>query len=217
MRLYYFTPERFGLEAIRDSRLKLARIDDLNDPFEFLGLDLDRDDRRELLKLKRQIGGQNGLICMSRFWRHPLLWGHYAEKHRGLCLGFDVSKEKCKKVKYRAERPTLSELGYETLGDLDEAGMLDLLYTKFDGWEYESEYRLFCRLEHRDPVSDFYFSSFSEELKLAQVIVGERSSVTRDRLADVLGDRASTVTSFKARAGFKRFEVVRNKSKKAWC
>jgi hypothetical protein len=37
MRLYHFIRERFGLEAIRDSRLKISRINELNDPFEFLG------------------------------------------------------------------------------------------------------------------------------------------------------------------------------------
>ena len=40
MRLHYFTTAQFGLEAIRDKRLKIARINELNDPFEFLGLAL---------------------------------------------------------------------------------------------------------------------------------------------------------------------------------
>lgn len=216
MRLYYFTTERFGLEAIRDSRLKLARINDLNDPFEFMGLNLNRADRRTLVKLKNDMSDLFGIICMSGVWNHPLLWGHYAEKHRGLCLGFDVAEKMCEEVKYRTERPTLKDLDYDTLGDLNETAMFDLLYTKFDAWKYETEYRLFGSLEVRDPVNDLYFYPFSEDLKLAHVIVGERSSITRDRLASVLGERAGTVTSFKARAGFKRFEVVENKSKKAW-
>jgi hypothetical protein len=216
MRLYYFTTERFGLEAIRDSRLKLARINDLNDPFEFMGLNLNRGNRRTLVKLKKDMSDRFGIICMSRVWSHPLLWGHYAEKHRGLCLGFDVAEEICEEVKYRTERPTLKDLDYDTLGDLDETAMFDVVYTKFDAWEYETEYRIYCRLKDKDPVNDLYFVSFSEDLKLAHVIVGERCSVTRDRLASVLGERAGTVTSFKARAGFKRFEVVENKLKNAW-
>lgn len=35
LRLYYFTTERYALEAIRDQRLKIARLNELNDPFEF--------------------------------------------------------------------------------------------------------------------------------------------------------------------------------------
>ena len=92
MRLHYFTTERFGLEAIRDRRLKVARLDELNDPFEFLGLKLNQNDRKKLSKWKNNLGNQIGLICMSEVWDHPLLWGHYANKHQGLCLGFDVPR-----------------------------------------------------------------------------------------------------------------------------
>lgn len=217
MRLYYFTTERFGLEAIRDSRLKIARINELNDPFEFLGLALNRDGRKVLREWKNQMADRYGLICMSRDWWHPLLWGHYAEKHRGLCLGFDVAENGMfREVKYHVERPTLSEFRRNKLADLNESDMNKLLFMKFRAWEYESEYRAFCELKEKDPVSGLYFLPFSENLKLAQVIVGERSSVTRDRLAGVLGGRAATVTSFKARAGFQRFEVVENRLRKAW-
>lgn len=216
MRLYYFTTERYGLEAIRDSRLKIARINELNDPFEFLGLSLLRQDRRKLMRMKNQMADQFGLVCMSRSWKHPLLWGHYADKHRGLCLGFDVSNGLCKKVKYRPNRPTLKEFGYGCLDELDEPAMLDLLYTKFDAWAYESEYRIFCGLEERDQVHGHYFLPFSEGLKLARVSVGARSSVTRQQLADKLGKRFKSVSAFKVRAGFTEFEVVRNKLEKAW-
>jgi hypothetical protein len=36
MRVYHFTKAVHGLEAIRRRRLKIARISELNDPFEFL-------------------------------------------------------------------------------------------------------------------------------------------------------------------------------------
>ncbi len=217
MRLYYFTTERFGLEAVRDNRLKIARVNELNDPFEFMGLELKQEDRKVLREWKQQFADRFGLICMSRGWQHPLLWGHYAEKHRGLCLGFDVAENGMfREVKYHAERPTLSEIGCNSMNDINDSDMDSLLFMKFRDWEYESEYRAFCELKEKDPVSDLYFLPFSENLKLAQVIVGARSSVTRGRLADVLRGRATTVTSFKARAGFRKFEVVENKLKEAW-
>lgn len=155
-----------------------------------------------------------GLICMSRDWRHPLLWGHYADKHRGLCLGFDVAKNQFfRQVTYHRERPTLKEIGRNRLADLNESDMQKLLSMKFSAWKYESEHRAFCELKEKDRVNGHYFLPFSENLKLAQVIIGERSSVTSDRLASVLEERVGSVTSFKARAGFQRFEVVKNRSK----
>lgn len=217
MRLYYFTTERYGLEALRDNRLKIARINELNDPFEFLGLRLDRADRKIMGNWKKQIAEHYGLLCMSRDWTHPLLWGHYASKHQGLCLGFEVPDHGAfKEVTYHAKRPTLQAIGCNHLHDLDEGDMNSLLFKKFDGWAYESEYRAFLRLDEKDPASDLYFAPFSDNLKLVQVIVGQHSSVTRERLAGVLGERSATVTAFKARAGFTRFEVVENQSQKAW-
>lgn len=217
MRLYYFTTERFGLEALRDKRLKLARIDDLNDPFEFLGLALSRPDRKVLNGFKRTMAERYGLICLSQDWKHPLLWGHYADKHRGVALGFDAEKSAgFIPVEYHPERLTLQEFGLNSLSDISEQEMMRLLTMKFSAWSYETEYRVFCRLEHCDPVTDLHFVPFEPVLKIAEVIVGERSSVTRSRLARVLGKHNDTVISFKARAGFKRFEVVENKRQRAW-
>jgi len=38
MRLYHFLNAEYGLLDIRHRRLKIARINELNDPFEFLGV-----------------------------------------------------------------------------------------------------------------------------------------------------------------------------------
>lgn len=217
MLLYHFTSSRFGLEAIRDKRLKIARIAELNDPFEFLGLALERNERRELNNFKRSMSDRYGMICLSSDWRHPLLWGHYGDKHQGIALGFEVASDGMfEPVTYHTARLTLAEFGLRSLSDMTEKHMRKLLFMKFDAWLYESEYRAFFRLEDKDPVSDLYFASFNPNLNLRQVIVGTRSDVTRARLADVLGDQAKTVETFKARPGFKAFEVVENKRQSAW-
>ena len=217
MRLYYFTTERFGLEAIRDGRLKLARINELNDPFEFLSLALSREDRRILRGFKQTMADQYGLICLSRDWQHPLLWGHYADKHRGVALGFDVNEDSgFMPVEYLPERLTLRQFGLNALSEFTEEKMMKLLTMKFVAWSYEAEYRAFCRLKKKDPVSDLYFIDFHTSFRLSEVIVGERSPITRSRLDNVLGYRKRKVKSFKARAAFKKFVVVENKLKRAW-
>jgi hypothetical protein len=217
MQLYYFTSERYGLEAIRDSRIKIARINELNDPFEFLGLKLDRVGRRIMRDTKDAMSESTGMISMSTHWHHPLLWGHYADKHKGICLGFEVPETDIFKiVVYHKNRLTMPEIGISTLYDMNEEAMQHLLYKKFDAWAYESEYRAFCKLEDPDPVSDLYFLPFSENLALTQVILGERSKVTRARLDKVLGSSAGKVEKFKSRAGFTKFEVVKNRRRAAW-
>ncbi len=215
--LYHFISERFGLEAIRNRRLKISLIQELNDPFEFLGLALEKAERRVLRDFKNKFADRFGLICMSSSWRNPLLWGHYADKHKGLCLGFDVPDEETFiEVTYKEKRPTLQEFGCAHLRQFQEHHMLRLLTMKFDAWKYESEYRAFCDLKDKDPVSGHFFTSFSQNMNLRRVIVGERSTVTRNQLVDDLGDLRDSVVAFKARPGFQQFEVVENMRKEAW-
>jgi hypothetical protein len=209
MRAYYFTSAVHGLAAMRDRRLKVARIHELNDPFEFLGVELsDREFRKVLTATKRQLSERNGLLCFSKSWRHPMLWAHYADKHRGVCLGFDVNAEKLEHVSYvnsRFPRPD---------NPRSEAFVHKLLYTKFAHWSYEDEYRLYVSLN--DQENGLYFVPFSDELTLRQVIVGSESPLTRTDVSGALGALASTVEQFKARPAFKSFKIVRQKSERLW-
>ena len=101
MRVYHFLNVDHGLDNLRHRRLRISRIIELNDPFEFLGVDLsDRTFRQAFWETKRQLSKTNGLLCFSKTWRNPVLWEHYADKHRGLCLGFDVPKALLEKIKY---------------------------------------------------------------------------------------------------------------------
>lgn len=140
MRLYHFTTQTYGLTALQHRRLKIARIDRLNDPFEFLGWNLqDPETRAKLRKWKQERNTEIGILCFSRKWSNPLLWGHYADKHQGMALGFDVPEgEMYSAVKYRKTRlPIPSGRAFA------EADLEDLLLTKFTAWRYETEYRCF--------------------------------------------------------------------------
>ena len=180
MMVYHYISAHYGLEGIRKRRLKIARIMELNDPFEFLGVNLkDRTFRKVMKETKQELSKTKGILCFSKTWRNPVLWGHYADKHRGLCLGFEVDNELAGKVDYvDARRPVPTEL--------NEEFMKKTLFTKFKHWEYEQEYRVYVRLEEEE--SGMCFSDFSNELQLRKVIVGEQSAVPRAEIADALGD-----------------------------
>jgi len=101
MRVFHFLSHEFGLKDIRERRLKIARIMELNDPFEFLGVELsDPALRRGLQVDKSRLSQDNGLLCFTKSWHNPVLWSHYADKHRGLCLGFDMPDEYLCQVSY---------------------------------------------------------------------------------------------------------------------
>jgi len=77
VRVYKFLEEKWALDDIREHRIKISEIHDLNDPYELLPYDLsDADRRRELLCARDQIN-KRGVLCFSRRWSSPLLWAHY--------------------------------------------------------------------------------------------------------------------------------------------
>jgi hypothetical protein len=110
MIVYRFLSESRALEALRDRRLKLSLINELNDPFEFMAIDVgDKRVRRSFAKVKAIQSRTTGLLCFSTKWSNPLLWSHYADRHRGICLGFDVARELVQPVDYAKERIVTEE------------------------------------------------------------------------------------------------------------
>jgi len=92
---------------------------------------------------------ERGVCCFSTVFNSALLWSHYGDEHRGICIGYDLK---------RIPRPTLHQVVYG--GDrtiwtsaLDaaflqkdlraiEAVDRDVLLRKAPGWRYEREWRL---------------------------------------------------------------------------
>lgn len=210
MRVYHFTGPIYGLQNIKSRRLKIARLEELNDLFEFAGYDLsDRNKRQAVLHTKAQLNQQYGLICFSKNWQDPVQWGHYAQKHEGVCLGFDVPDGLLAQVNYVQSRPPCPNADIAT-----QATMATLLNTKFAHWSYEDEYRIWTDLNEEE--NGLYFACFSEQIALKQVMVGARSAISRAQLAEALGNLAGGVEVFRVRPAFRTFRIVRCKNEKLW-
>lgn len=210
MRVYHFRSKEFGLRSIRERRLKIARITELNDPFEFLGINLrDRNLRFVINSTKEELSKTKGLICFSKYWKNPILWSHYADRHRGICLGFDISDDILEKVRYVGKR-------IHSNGAIDFSLIKKLLATKFKHWSYEQEYRAYIDLDPENQENGLYFMKFSDKMALKSVIVGHSSDITRDEVKEALGDLSEKVEALKARAAFTKFEVIANENESRW-
>ena len=67
------------------------------------------------------------------------MWAHYGDKHRGICLEFDVWQPNLSsaiRVQYRETYPTFP---------LDDGTDISPFYTKSAEWAYEEEYRLIAQ------------------------------------------------------------------------
>jgi len=202
-RAYHFLSFQYALDDLRQKRLKISRLDDLNDPFELWAIaQPDVRVRRALRETKKQMAQTCGLLCFSLDWHNPVLWSHYAERHRGIALGFDIDEPILKPVEYRKTRPILKTV--------DQRAADWLLFTKYHDWSYEHEARIFTALNDRDPDSDLYFAAFNEQLVLREVIVGPACTASLRDLQEAAGP-TSGVRFTKTRLAFKTFRVVANR------
>lgn len=210
MRGYYFTPSIFALSNIALRRIKISRIHDLNDPFELLAANLaDKSMRKQFKEIKDDVNSKSGLICFSLNWKNPLLWGHYAEKHTGIALGFDITDEFLLPVDY-AEKPIKVNFDLQT-GKPNQNDLLSLMRTKFKDWKYENEVRLFVELDENRKESGIYFEPFTNGIKLKEVILGPKCELSIDSIRELVKNFKPKVNVIKSRIAFTKFEVLENK------
>jgi hypothetical protein len=215
MRAYRFLDAEYGLDSVKKRRLKQSRISELNDPFELTPYDLtDPVFRMAFLKTRDDLNQEKGLLCFSADWRNPLLWAHYSDKQKGLCLGFEIPEQKgdpendeSERVRY-IEKPETFPSNFESRSDLERFLLVrKILFTKFNDWHYEQEIRVWAPLQNKE--GDLYFLEFDEKLQLKEVIAGQRCTLSREEVIEALGSLAGEVTVNKARAAYDKFEMVR--------
>jgi hypothetical protein len=126
-----------------------------------------------------------GILCLAPKWNNMLLWAHYANMHRGLCVGFHSSADifpLAQKVRYSEELPLI-----QRPADDPETVIMKALYTKAKCWEYEEEWRI---LKH----------TFSEREQAQMIerclVAGAPEDVVRARCAQ----RGPGIYSFDKRA-----------------
>ena len=208
MRLYHFLPAKHALFDISKRRIKVAELDDLNDPFELFSVRLPSPAHRTVWRgFVRDVARSFGVICFSKSWKNPLLWSHYADKHKGICLGFDVAHKYVEPVRYRCTRLPIDIRLNLPMGGLGQDEMREIFYTKFSGWRYEKELRVGTRLSSKE--TGRYFREFRGALRLREVIVGVRCKVPRHIIEKAVG--RLTVRLIRARLAFNTFNVVVDK------
>lgn len=203
MRVYHLLPRKWALCDLKHLRLKVATFDNLNDPFELRGVALEnRADRLRFNRWRKRTASRLGLLCFSKSWRNPVLWSHYADEHKGICLGFDVPESFLYEVKYVSER-----LQFEQLVP-DEVQLQQLLRTKFKDWEYEAEYRRIVRLHKTSEADNLHSRQFDSDLELREVVLGARCKVEKEHLEQLFGEGFSRIELVQARPAFQTFNVV---------
>lgn len=153
-----------------------------------------------------------GLLSFSCSWQNPLLWSHYCENHKGICLGFDVpDDDKILDVDYVKKRPEKLR-NKSTLFSKDKITInvlaADVFRYKMAEWAYENECRMIEELPKRDLVTGLYFCKFKDiELNLKEVIIGAFCKTSIDEIKSVL-PKNSDVEIIKVGLNLREYQVV---------
>jgi len=210
MRLFHYLSATHALSSLRDQRLKIARISELNDPFEMLCADMrDTKARRALREVKDRISAKCGYLCFSRDWTNLLMWSHYADKHRGAVLEVEIAEDSAMPVDYQKSRVQWDARKIMASGGFTGKHVDVLATTKSMHWEYEKEVRVAAALEEdtRDDAGRYFCS-----VDIKGIVLGEFSDLSLEQIRNTLrpGHR---ITVTRARLAFKTFSIVRRKDK----
>jgi Protein of unknown function (DUF2971) len=86
-----------------------------------------------------------GILCLAEACDDILMWGHYSNSHRGVCIGFQRNPSTllgrgARPVNYRSEYPRLSFADFDPAANPHSVDQLWL--TKAAAWNYEREWRV---------------------------------------------------------------------------
>lgn len=92
--------------------------------------------------------GDIGILSLSQKWNSMLMWSHYANNHRGICLEFEFDDNHCEeleKVDYDSPRGISAKDLYRwrVNSDIEAAQRVrhSFIFTKSSDWGYEAEWR----------------------------------------------------------------------------
>jgi len=98
----------------------------------------------DMYEFAKESIGRMGICCFCEVNDHILMWSHYADAHRGICLEFsNLDKNDFRQVTYVSSMPAYNILTLvRPRVEKDEEAHKLLLY-KWEHWGYEKEWRMF--------------------------------------------------------------------------
>ena len=201
LQLYRYLPDDAAIKTIESSYIRVSHLAHLNDPFELLfGFSdcpshLEEAVQNELDKFVACLSQDMGIICFSAKVNDPILWSHYADKHKGVAfevaaeivsdgndgINFEVNGSEYKKlhkVEYDKGRTTFPFQEFFKLSKTQLHDQMKSFYKQKSGsWKYEREYRWVVDLEMCKPSGGRFLWPIPHDF-ITRVIIGVRSSLS---------------------------------------
>ena len=210
MKIYHFLPEQWALKALKTQRLKVSSYDSLNDPFELLAMSLeDKTSQSRMSNAKSRINERLRILCCSKRWVSPLLWGHYADKHKGIALELEVSESALSPITYVKDRPPFDLPALKESHDVK--ALHKLLSTKYVQWSYEEEVRVGFEKEDFFCDGDMDFYKLGGEIKIVGMVLGHLNETKQADIENNLPEGMEIDITL-AKIALNTFDVVHHKT-----
>jgi len=146
-----------------------------------------------------QLTTRHGVFCVSEKRDDILMWSHYADHHRGICLEFDGHGRfmaHAQPVRYSEERVPINAYRDDSDTMLEKA-----MFTKSNHWAYESEWRLLSYQRGPGVVQ------FRPENLTGIVIGAMASAATVEKVLDWNKTRPEPIQVYRASINKKKFDL----------
>jgi hypothetical protein len=219
VKIFRYLEANWALKSLRERRLKVSRIMGLNDPFEWrIGTIADdvthaTAGREAFDEFVDRLNKQFGMISYSAELSDPVIWSHYADKHKGIALQFDqLLVEELLPIAYCHALPTFDVTHFLENGS-DTNYMLSVLKMangrKSPSWTYEKEYRVHCHFATQCEEEKGVFYKRIPDCFLKRVILGVHCTATKMEVEQALGEGGLVnVEIVKARMSDTSYEIL---------
>lgn len=207
MELYKYCPVNdYTLENLEKGQVFFGVVGEVNDPYEgIIDIEVQSDLKYDFLKffyrekldkelleeftfeeLKANIifdsvdyfHLDSGISCFSETNTSLVMWGNYANKNKGICIGYDSTIgvfKLAQKITYRNDVikiniDTPDKISYEFLVKYFD----DALYSKHQDWAYEKEWRIIAKESYKclypdTAIKAIYFGRDTSEQDIERV------------------------------------------------
>ena len=150
----------------------------------------------------KEINEEIGIFSLSENNSNILMWSHYADSHKGYCIGLDYNillkiAKTMGSVKYSDKFPKLSLFPKSPVDDF-----MQLFITKSEDWAYEKEVRIIMRFKARQTIK-------IPDNCIKEIILGYKMEKKhKNEIMEIIKTKSSPVEIYEATANGERFKLV---------
>jgi len=160
-----------------------------------------------------------GFTCFTEEWSNRLMWAHYAQSHKGLCIGFRTRPRpqeiyaplaaNCLPVRYSQFRPEMS-MKEIIQSNIDLERLKNVVLSKDKVWSYEKEWRYLSQIHPKAKLQQTGCRINLGSDEIVEIIFGLRSTEqTMGKIHHMLGKTKKSPKIYRTTFEEDSYELVR--------